>query len=155
MAGCSGAALSDKSGFRNAEARRRYLAVYDRLRALTPLPSATHDVETEFGVVRVYQDGPDGGVPLVLLHCFWATSAMWAEHIPALTVEFTVYTVDMLGQPGTSVQTKPMSTANHCALDERGAQRAEYRWRAPCRALVRGWTAVQTAARQCPIGWHR
>jgi len=141
-------ALSDKSGFRNAESRRRYLAVYDRVRALTPLPSATHDVQTEFGVVRVYQHGPDGGVPLVLLHCFWATSAMWAEHIPALTGEFTVYTVDMLGQPGASVQTKPMSTANHCAccvnevLDELsidGVHLAGHSYG--------GWTAVQTAAR--------
>jgi hypothetical protein len=39
----------------------------------------------------------------VLLRCFWATTAMWAEHIHTLTGEFTVYTVDMLGPPGASV----------------------------------------------------
>jgi hypothetical protein len=45
---------------------------------------------------------------------------MWAEHIPSLADEFTVYTVDMLGQPGASMQTKPMSAANECArcMDE-------------------------------------
>jgi hypothetical protein len=39
----------------------------------------------------------------VLLRCFWATTAMWAEHIHTLTGHFTVYTVDMLGPPGASV----------------------------------------------------
>lgn len=82
--GGSGGSMSDKSGFRNAESRQRYLAVYDRVRSLSPVPSAVHDVQTGFGVVRAYQDGPDGGVPLVLLHCFWATSAMWADHVPAV-----------------------------------------------------------------------
>jgi pimeloyl-ACP methyl ester carboxylesterase len=85
------------------------------VRSLTPPPSAVHDVQTTFGVVRVYQHGPDGGVPLVLLHCFWATSAMLVEHIRTLTSEFTIYTVDLLGQPGASVQDKSMTTAKHCA----------------------------------------
>jgi hypothetical protein len=62
--------VSDKSGFRNAESRQRYLAVYERVRSLSPAPDVVHDVQTEFGVVRVYLHGPDGGVPLVLLHCF-------------------------------------------------------------------------------------
>lgn len=107
--------MSEKSGFRSVESRQRYLAVYDRVRALSPKPDAVHDVPTEFGVVRVYQHGPGGGIPVVLLHCFWATSAMWAEHVPALTSDFTVYTVDLLGQPGASVQSKSMTSAQHCA----------------------------------------
>ncbi|HET6733709.1 alpha/beta fold hydrolase [Mycobacterium sp.] len=103
---------------------------------------------TEFGVVRVYQHGPDGGVPLVLLHCFWATSAMWAEHIPALAGDFTVYTVDMLGQPGASVQSKSMVTAAHCAqcinevLDSLRLDRVHLAGHS-----YGGWTATQTAAR--------
>ena len=63
--------MSDKSGFRTTESRGRYLALYDRVRSLSPVPDAVHDVATAFGVVRGYQHGPDGGVPLVLLH--WAT----------------------------------------------------------------------------------
>lgn len=140
--------MPDKSGFRSAESRQRYLAVYDRVRSLSPVPNAVHDVQTQFGVVRVYQHGPDGGVPLVLLHCFWATSAVWAEHIPALAGEFTVYTVDMLGQPGASVQTKSMSTAEHCGrcvnevFDRLGVDGVHLVGHS-----YGGWTAVQTAAR--------
>jgi pimeloyl-ACP methyl ester carboxylesterase len=140
--------MRDKSGFRNAESRHRYLALYDHVRSLSPVPDAVHDVQTEFGVVRVYQHGFDGGVPLVLLPCFWATSAVWADHIPALAREFTVYTVDLLGQPGASVQTKAMSTADDCGrcvnevfdglrLEDVHVVGHSYG----------GWTAAQTAAR--------
>lgn len=140
--------MSDKSGFRSAEARQRYLAVYDRVRALSPKPDVVHDVPTDFGVVRVYQHGSDGGLPMVLLHCFWATSAMWAEHLPALTSDFTVYTVDLLGQPGASVQSKAMTSALHCArclnqvlggLGLTGVHLVGHSYG--------GWTAAQTAAR--------
>lgn len=141
-------AVSEKSGFRSVESRQRYLAVYDRVRGLSPKPDAVHDVPTEFGVVRVYQHGSDGGIPVVLLHCFWATSAMWAEHVPALTSDFTVYTVDLLGQPGASVQSRSMKSAQDCAccLDQvlgglslAGVHLVGHSYG--------GWTAAQTAAR--------
>jgi pimeloyl-ACP methyl ester carboxylesterase len=141
--------MPDKSGFRSAQSRQRYLAVYDRVRSLSPQPDVVHDVRTEFGVVRAYQHGPEGGISLVLLHCFWATSAMWAEHVPALTGDFTVYTVDLLGQPGASVQSKSMTSAEQCAqcLDQllgglglMGVHLAGHSYG--------GWTALQTAARR-------
>lgn len=141
--------MPDKSGFRSAAARQRYLAVYDRVRSLSPPPDAVLDVQTEFGGVRVYQHGPDRGVPLVLLHCFWATSAMWAEHVNALAGDFTVYTVDLLGQPGASVQSKSMTSADQCAqcvnevLDGLGLVGVHLVGHS-----YGGWTALQTSARR-------
>lgn len=102
-------------GFKSSDARRRYLATYDELRALTPPPDVVLDVPTEFGIVRVYQHGPSGGVPVVLVHGFYLTSAMWCEQIKGLTGDFTVYTMDMLGQPGASIRSKPALTAAGCA----------------------------------------
>jgi len=140
--------VSEKSGFRSVESRQRYLAVYDRVRAPSPRPDAVHDVPTEFGVVRVYQHGSDGGIPVVLLHCFWATSAMWAEHVSALASDFTVYTVDLLGQPGASVQSRSMKSGLDCAccldqvlggLNLAGVHLVGHSYG--------GWTAAQTAAR--------
>lgn len=96
--------------FKSADARGRYLAQYEELRALSPQPDVVHDVPTEFGTVRVYQHGPDGGVPIVLIHGFFLTSAMWWEQIANLAGDFTVYVVDALGQPGQSVQSKAMFT---------------------------------------------
>ncbi|MGW0160217.1 alpha/beta fold hydrolase [Mycobacterium sp. NPDC003323] len=97
-------------GFKNAEARRRYLSHYDELRVRSPQPNVTHDIHTEFGTVRVYQHGPDGGVPVVLIHGFFLTSAMWWGQIADLSADFTVYTIDAPGQPGASIQTRAMFT---------------------------------------------
>jgi len=107
-------------GFKNADARLRYLTVYDELRTLSPRPDVVHDVPTEFGTVRVYQHGPDRGVPVVLIHGFFLTSAMWWGQVAGLTGDFTVYALDMLGQPGASVQSKSMFSPAHSArcIDE-------------------------------------
>lgn len=102
-------------GFRSAATRRRYLAMYDELRALSPRPDVVHDVPTKFGTVRVYQHGPDRGVPVVLIHGFFLTSAMWWDQVADLTSDFTVYAMDMLGQPGASIQTKTMFAPADCA----------------------------------------
>ena len=58
----------------------------------------------------MYQHGPSAGEPVVLVHGFFLTSAMWWEQVAGLTGDFTVYAIDMLGQPGASTQTKRMST---------------------------------------------
>jgi pimeloyl-ACP methyl ester carboxylesterase len=135
-------------GFRSADARRRYLAVYDEMRALSPEPDVVHDVLTEFGTVRVYQHGPDGGVPVVLLHGLYLTSAMWANQVSGLTSGFTVYALDMLGQPGASTQSKSMFTPADCArcidaaLVGLGLQDVHLVGHS-----YGGWLATQTAAR--------
>lgn len=83
--------------------------------AASPEPVETCDVATRFGVTRVYRHGPDRGSPIVLLHAFWATSAMWAPNVAALAAHHPVYCLDVLGQPGASVQTTPLRTADDCA----------------------------------------
>lgn len=139
---------SESSGFRSEDSRQRYLEIYDRVRSLSPKPDLVHDLSTRFGVARAYQHGPDGGIPIVLLHCFWATSAMWADYVAALTDDFTVFTVDMLGQPGASVQYKSMLTANDCArcINEvlNGLSLHDVHL---IGHSYGGWTALQTAAR--------
>ncbi|WP_307787492.1 alpha/beta hydrolase [Mycolicibacterium sp. S2-37] len=74
-----------------------------------------HDVATSFGTVRVYQHGPDRGVPVVLIHGFFLTSAMWWAQVADLTDDFTVYAMDMLGQTGASVQSRSMLSPADCA----------------------------------------
>lgn len=97
-------------GFKNSGRRQRYDVVYDEARALSPLPDAELDVPTDFGDVRVYRHGPAGGTSVVLIHGFFLTSAMWWEQVAGLADEFTVYTLDMLGQPGRSSQSAALRT---------------------------------------------
>ncbi len=84
-------------------------------RALSPRPDTVDEVATEFGTVRVYQHGPDGGLPVVLIHGFYLTWAMWREQVGCLTGDFTAYAMDMLGQPGESTPSKATLTAAACA----------------------------------------
>jgi pimeloyl-ACP methyl ester carboxylesterase len=106
---------STDGGFKSAEARRRYLGTYDELRGLSPGPDVVHDVSTTFGTVRIYQYGPDRGVPVVLIHGFFLSSAMWWAQVGDLASDFTVYALDMLGQPGASHQSRAMITPEHSA----------------------------------------
>lgn len=106
---------SADGGFKNAEARRWYLAAYNEVRALSPRPDVVHDVPTNFGTVRVYQHGPNHGVPVVLIHGFFLTSAMWWDQVAGLRSDFTVYAFDMLGQPGASIQSRAMFRPADCA----------------------------------------
>ncbi|MDQ0379028.1 alpha/beta fold hydrolase [Amycolatopsis thermophila] len=106
-------------GFRSAAGRARYDAVYDEgLRAM-PEPAAVHDVPTAFGRVRVYRFGARGD-PLVLLPGRGGTSVMFRTGIPALAGHHRVHTVDLLGEPGRSVQSAPIrDAADHARwLDE-------------------------------------
>lgn len=75
-----------------------------------PEPDAQQDVRTDFGVVRVYRfDGaPSGLDPLVLLPGRASASPVWADNLPALLEIGDVYTLDLLGEPGRSVQERPI-----------------------------------------------
>ena len=90
---------SADGGFRSADARQHYLTTYGEVRALTARADVVHDVPTGFGTIRVYQHGPDRGVPIVLIHGFFLTSGMWWQQIDDLTGDFSVYALDMVGQP--------------------------------------------------------
>lgn len=103
------------AAFPNEQAKERYLGAYRTAMSASPEPVETCDIATRFGVTRVYRHGPSHGSPIVLLPAFWATSAMWAPNVAALATQHPVYCVDVLGQPGASVQTTPLRTAEDCA----------------------------------------
>jgi pimeloyl-ACP methyl ester carboxylesterase len=96
--------------FTSAQGRDEFVAAYDRAMRELPEPDATLDVRTGFGVVRVYRfDGAaPGAAPLVLLPGRASASPVWADNLPSLLALRTVYTIDLLGEPGASVQDRPV-----------------------------------------------
>lgn len=93
--------------FTSPEGRARFVEAYEAaLRALPEREAVT--VDTEFGSVRGYRFGAHSGRPLVLLPGRGGTSAMWAPNVGELMQRRTVYAVDLLGEPGRSVQTVPI-----------------------------------------------
>jgi pimeloyl-ACP methyl ester carboxylesterase len=82
---------------------------------LPPVSEST-DVPTSFGTVRAYRfDGPSAGPPVVLLPGRNASTPMWRVNIPALLEQRTVIGIDLLGEAGMSVQSKPCSCLRECS----------------------------------------
>ncbi|MCT2585412.1 alpha/beta fold hydrolase [Actinophytocola gossypii] len=100
--------MSRIGDFRSREHRERYVERYVDAMRVAPVPSKELDVDTAFGVTRVYRWGEPGGRPIVLLPGLSATAACWAPLVGDLSAEHPVYAVDTIGEPGMSVQTAPL-----------------------------------------------
>ncbi|MFD4674384.1 alpha/beta fold hydrolase [Lentzea sp. NPDC058450] len=92
------------------KAADRYFATYEAIRSKWPVPSEELDVNTRFGTTRVRRSGT--GTPIVLLHGAMGTSLSWYPWVGELAARHTLYAVDMIGEPGRSVQTRPMESTD-------------------------------------------
>ncbi|RLV55966.1 alpha/beta hydrolase [Aeromicrobium phragmitis] len=94
-----------------SEGRARFMAAYDEAFADLPEPAETIDVRTGYGVVRVYRFAGNGAseLPLVLLPGRASATPVWADNLPLLLEIGDVYTIDLLGEPGMSIQDRPIS----------------------------------------------
>jgi pimeloyl-ACP methyl ester carboxylesterase len=102
--------------FVSAEAQAEYLRLYDVTLMGIPGQRDSTDVSTTYGRVRVHRYGPDDGTPIVLLHGRAGTTVMWEQNIPGLAATHPVYAIDVLGEPGRSVQTVPIRSSKEQAV---------------------------------------
>jgi pimeloyl-ACP methyl ester carboxylesterase len=113
-----------------------------------PNPGQTRDIRTTFGIVRVYRftGAHDAAPPLVLLPGRAAPTPVWADNLPGLLALRSVYTVDLLGEPGMSIQDRPItSDADQAAwLQEVLAQLPEAQVHI-IGLSIGGWTAMNLA----------
>lgn len=98
--------------WRSADDQTAFLAVYDTAMAELPSPSRTLDIRTEYGIVRVYRFEGTGNraEPLVLLPGRASATPVWEANLRTLLEIGDVYTIDLLGEPGMSVQSRPIVT---------------------------------------------
>ncbi|MFC9998749.1 alpha/beta fold hydrolase [Nocardia sp. NPDC127526] len=95
--------------FREAAGYTRYKSAYQAGFDQLPAPREAVDVPTRFGTVRAYRFGEGGGTPLVLLPGRQAATPMWAANLAGLLEVRPVITLDLLGEPGLSVQSEPFT----------------------------------------------
>ncbi|MGW4121911.1 alpha/beta fold hydrolase [Nocardia sp. NPDC004711] len=95
--------------FRETAGYRRYAGAYRDGFELLPPERETIDVPTSFGTVRAYRFGDGEATPLVLLPGRQAATPMWAANLPGLLAVRPVITLDLLGEPGLSVQSGPLT----------------------------------------------
>jgi pimeloyl-ACP methyl ester carboxylesterase len=89
-------------GFKTEAGRARYLAAYDAALKDWPVPNEEIDVPTSLGLTHVVASGPKAAPPLVLLPSFAGTALAWRSNVEALSRDWRVYAVDVIGQPGKS-----------------------------------------------------
>jgi pimeloyl-ACP methyl ester carboxylesterase len=141
--------MSGVGHFRSAAARAHYLDAYRAGMAGLPRVAESLDVPTSFGIVRVHRfDGPTDAMPVVLLPGRGAATPMWRANLPALVGSRAVYCVDLLGEAGLSVQTRPIAGADDQArwLDETLAGLGLTSVHL-LGASIGGWAAINHAAR--------
>lgn len=158
----------------SAEGHDRYLEAYDRALADLPEPDEAFDVRTDYGLVRIYRfastqpestqqestepestqaDGDESEDdaaapvgPLVLIPGRSSGVPVWADNLPSLREMGDVYALDLLGEPGKSIQEKPIeSEADQAAwLDQTLADLPEDRFHV-VGLSIGGWSAVNLA----------
>ena len=96
------------SGFVSAEGEAEYREVYQEAMQQLPAPSDARVIETSFGRVQVYrfesEEFAEAGTPLLLLPGKSASTPMWEANLSDLILKRPVYTIDLLGEPGLSVE---------------------------------------------------
>ena len=106
MASASGDTDSPHHPFRSAEAKDRYLAVYDSVAREWPVPAETTSVRTSYGTTFVRISGPDSAPPLVLLHGAGGSALQWRWNIAAWSEDYRTYAVDVISDNGRSVSSR-------------------------------------------------
>lgn len=135
----------------SADGLQSFRTTYGEAMKDMPRPADTLDIRTDFGFVRVYRyDGTgEAEQPLVLLPGRASASPVWADNMPTLLEIGDVYTMDLLGEPGMSVQEQPIdSDADQAAwLDQTLAGLPEDQFTV-VGLSIGGWTATNLATRE-------
>ncbi len=134
--------------FASAGDKLRFVAAYDRAMTALPPPQQVRDIRTGYGIVRVYRfsGARDDAAPLLLLPGRAAPTPVWADNLPSFLALRSVYTIDLLGEPGLSVQDRPLESD-----DDQAAWLSEVIAQLPEPAVhvvglsIGGWTAMNLA----------
>lgn len=96
------------SVFRNEFGKGKILTEYDSLIESIGIDYEERYLNTCLGRTHVIVTGEKENPPVILIHAFYATGASWYQNLKALSVNFRVYTVDIIGDPNKSEPIKPI-----------------------------------------------
>ena len=95
--------MTQTSAFKTPEGETAYLAAYEAVMDLWPVPYEKIEIPTRFGMTHVVTSGPKDAPPLVLLHGYFGTLTMWSPNVADFSKDYRVYAIDVMGQPGKSI----------------------------------------------------
>jgi pimeloyl-ACP methyl ester carboxylesterase len=103
--------MTHSTAFKTPEGEAAYLAAYDAAMTLWPVPYEEIQIPSRFGLTHVVASGPEDAPPLVLLHGFFGTLAMWSPNIADFSQDHRVYAIDIMGHPSKSIPDEPIRDA--------------------------------------------
>src|SRR5262245_38485722 len=104
-----------QSLFKTHEGAAQYMAAYNAVLALWPVPHQTLDVQTRFGTTHINSAGSQDLPPLLLIHGFGVCSTQWYPNVAPLSRHFQVFAPDVPGQMGLSVASQRLRNRQDCA----------------------------------------
>lgn len=102
--------------FKTPEGQARFIAAYDAALRQWPAPFEEADIPTRLGQTHIISSGPKDAPPVVLLHSMAGTALLWRPNVATLSQHFRVHAVDVPGQVGRSVLTKPIESREEMAF---------------------------------------
>lgn len=102
------------SVFKTEESRDKFRAYYNRV--LSQFPFGQQYIETSFGQTFILTGGRESNPPVILLHGSCSNSAFWFPEIMALSNDYRVYAVDIIGEAGNSEEYRPDIDSDAFAL---------------------------------------
>lgn len=93
------------SVFKNNEIRDRFRDYYKHV--LSQFPLGQQYINTTFGQTFMLTAGQESNPPVILLHGSCSNSAFWFPEIMALSNDYRVYAVDIIGEAGNSEEYRP------------------------------------------------
>ncbi|MGE5627202.1 MAG: alpha/beta fold hydrolase [Solirubrobacterales bacterium] len=94
-----------KSVFKSNEQRDKFRNYYKQV--LSKFPFGQQYINTTFGQTFMLTAGNEANPPIILLHGSCSNSAFWFPEIMALSNNYRVYAVDIIGEAGNSEEYRP------------------------------------------------
>ncbi len=98
--------------YKTTAGQQKVLAWYDSVLASWTLPYQTQSVSTRQGDTFVITCGSENLPPLILLHGAASNALSWQGEMGEYSQWFSVYAVDLPGEPGKSTPTRPCWQTN-------------------------------------------
>ncbi len=104
--------MSAPAIFASPDGKVEIMQAYQAIMDVWTQPYQELNIPTSFGETHIIANGPENAHPVVLLHALSATAASWYRTIEALSQNYRVYAVDILGEGNKSVPLMPFKSVD-------------------------------------------
>lgn len=134
-----------KSVYKTEEGRDKIRAYYNKV--LSHFPFEQRYVETSYGQTFLLTAGEASNPPIILLHGSCSNSAFWFPELSALSEDYRVFAIDIIGEAGNSEEYRPELYSEDFALWLREVLEAlDLEKAAIAGNSLGGWLAIKFAA---------